>query len=250
MIRFAGATCVALLLTGHALAADFYVGARLGVSKFDGVADTDGPFVPVSEIPDELPIGGLPFDSTETAWSVHVGWQARDWLALEFGYTDLGDSGFDPGFAVPAVPVPVELTLPPTFVSNPTLTPVGDTFVGSTLGGFPRAVSLAVEQWHVGARFSAPLYRQLSAHWYLGIARTSFDVSGSAVFFGFDIGPPPTTTQTVRPNAEPGSETGLVWGFGFDWAISERFVADLAWRRHETDVLDIDALTLGVGFRL
>ena len=257
MKRIVSAASILWLLSSSTLAADFYIGARLGVADFDGVADTDTSFATDGGLPPELPIGGLPFDSRETAWSVHVGWQARSWLALELGHSDLGNSGFEPGLSVTTLREPAELPVPPSVFSNPNFVPIGEPllgegFVGTTIAGvgIPRPASLAARQWHLGARFSAPICRRLSGHWYLGLARTSFDVSGSAVLFSIDAGQSFMTTRTVVPNAEPGSETGVVWGFGFDWDISDRIAADLAWRRHETDVLDIDSMTLGINLRL
>lgn len=44
--------------------------------------------------------------------------------------------------------------------------------------------------------------------------------------------------------ASPGGETELRCGFGFDWRFSDRFAVELGYRRHDTRVLDIEAVTV------
>ncbi len=200
-----------------AQADDFYIGGSVGGSKFDGIADTDtNQFGNFNRVPTELTINGLDLESTETAWSAYAGWFVRKWLALEIGYADLGDSGRD----------------------NPEFFDLdGTTRIRS-------GASLNVEEWYLGARFSAPVSSKISANWLIGLTRASFETNG---FLPVLTGTGFFDAAIERiPFVSPKRETGLIWGFGFDLALSERLALDIAYRKHDTQVLYIDALTLGV----
>jgi hypothetical protein len=194
-----------------------YVGGSLGASRFDGTADADQPDF-VGQIPDELAINGLPFESTETAWSVYGGWQIKRWLALELGFSDLGNSGHESIISI--------------FGGNP----------GVALRS---SRSLGIEEWHLGTRFSAPLSRNISADWIVGLTRARFDVEGGVPIL---IGLSPFTQIESVPFASPGDETGLTWGFGFNWKLHERARIGIEYRQHNTQVLDVDTLSLGATF--
>ncbi|MEO1246347.1 MAG: outer membrane beta-barrel protein [Pseudomonadota bacterium] len=213
-------TAVCLSFT-EANATDFYLGARAGISLFDGTADSDGlQPPPQGGLPEEIPIDGLSFDSNETAWGLFAGWQLRDWFALEAGHTDLGESRRN---------VPTSI--------------VGEDLI------FLNSTSIAIEEWYVSARFSKDLSKRFSANWTLGASRASFDVAGSIpVFVGPVIGP--GLIPQRLPFATPGDEIGLVWGFGFDWLLTQRLVLGIDYRQHNTNVLDVQSLTLGLRVRL
>jgi hypothetical protein len=193
-----------------------YVGGSLGASRFDGTADADQPDF-IGQIPDELSVNGLPFESTETAWSVYAGWQIKRWIALELGFSDLGNSGDESIISI--------------FPGDP-----GAALVSSR--------SLGIEEWHLGARFSAPLSRSISADWIVGLTRAQFDAKGEVPLFG----PDPFVQIETIPFSSPGDETGLTWGFGFKWKLHERALVGIEYRQHNTQVLDVDTLSLGATF--
>ena len=214
----------ALCLSHAAVAGDFYVEAAAGISSYDDVADTDFSGEPGVD----RPLSGVAFDSNETTWGLNVGWQAKSWLAIEFGYQDLGNSGsFDPsapayGVAEGTAEIPVSLP-DSVFVQN---------------------ASIATEQWRLGAKFTVPLGDDFSAHWYTGVARSNFEASGTSTSFIYDPGPPASFTNL--PYSTPGSETGFSLGAGLGWKVNDRFELDLSYRRHQTGVIDVDAITLGL----
>ena len=208
---------LAALAYHPAAATDFYVEIQAGVSEYDGVADSGGglPPGPVTE----LSIDGFPFESTESTWSVLGGWQLRDWFAVEAGYTDLGQSRWEPQFAIVA--------------------PGPGSFI-------PPSATLDVDQWFLGARFSTALSDAFLADWTLGLARSAFDVDGGLPGFVGQLGAEP---QDI-PFASPGDETGAVWGIGFRWRLNPRFDVGLNYRQHNTGVIDVQAVTLGLRLAL
>ena len=199
-----------------AQAEDFYIGGNIGVSQFDGTADADAnQFGNVIAVPAEISINGLPFDTTETSWGAYAGWRVKNWFALEVGCVDLGDSGRES---------PIFLTPGGAIVNNGT--------------------SLNVEELYLATRFTAPLSPKISANWIVGISKATFDTQGSLPILtgpGF-----PVFGLEHIPFASPGDKTGLIWGFGFNWQLNKRFALDVDYRQHNTQVLDIDTLTLGV----
>jgi hypothetical protein len=219
-------TTILVLTLGFAAAgarADtLYVGGSLGASRFDGTADADQPDF-VGQIPDRLSINGLPFESTETAWSIYGGWQIKRWIALELGFTDLGNSGEEMITAI---------------------------FGGDPFGGGPGVAllssrSLSIEEWYLGTRFSAPLSRNVSADWVVGLTRAQFDVQGGIPIL---IALSPVPQIESIPFTSPDDETGLTWGFGFNWKFHERARIGIEYRQHNTRVLDVDTLSLGATF--
>ena len=238
------ALCIAHFCFG-VQASDFYAGVSAGAAVYDDVAEA-GP------AQDGLSLDGLNFDSTESAFGVHVGWQARAWLAIEVGYSDLGNSGVGSqaglaAFGTPVLMPPTQL-VPPNIdtsvinvlLTNPLLFP-GNAFVGrSALTAPARPAAIGASQWHVEAEFRVPLRERLYAHWTVGLARTSFDAEGAINVFTLNAVPPLSATAMRLPNAAPGDETGIGWGFGFDFELNERFDLGADWRRRDTGVLDID----------
>jgi len=237
------------LLSLCAHASDYYVGVHLGAAVYDDVAKA-GP------AQDALTLDGLNFDSTETAFGLHLGWRARSWIALEVGYSDLGNSGIALPTGLFSAPVPASFNFNPTpaLLVPPltNLTPVfsgavfpGPAFIGNPLlTTFARPASIEASQWHVGVKLRRQLRERLHAHWYLGLAHTRFDAGGTVSVFA--AAPTPSVFPSIVqvPNADPGDETGINWGFGFDWAANDRFDVGAHWRRHNTGVLDIDTFSL------
>jgi OmpA-like transmembrane domain len=219
---------IGLLAFGASASAEprFYAGASLGASRFDGTASTGvhfpyfGPGVPIDR---------QTFHSTETTWGASFGWQAKRWLAVELGYSDLGNSGN----ALPPVGIP---TLPPPGSERP---PPGVSY--GTAASIRNDVALEIKDWHVGARFSVALSSRFQANWLAAVSRASFEAGGAAPFLG---GGPPTY---VRFNS-PDDETGLVWGFGFGWRVNQWLNLELGFRRHDTRVLNVDTASIGVLF--
>lgn len=207
---------LALFAGCPALASDFYIELQGGVSEFDGIADTGGTGPgPIQE----LPINGLPFESSESTWSALGGWQLRDWIAVEAGYTDLGESSREQLRAFGLSPGPISF--------------------------FSDAIALNVDQWFLGTRLSTALSDSILADWSLGVARSEFDVDGSVPIFGSPEPVPPRI-----PYASPGAETGLVWGFGFRWQMNPRFSVGLNYRQHNTGVIDVETFTAGLRLSL
>jgi len=193
----------------------FYAGATLGASMFDGEATSGRDFPSIEE---GIPIDHQNFDSTETAWGALLGWKVNSWLALEGGYSDLGNAGET---------IFVAVLLPPDGEPPDIVTSAG--------------VALGIEEWHVGTRFSVPLSSRFRANWFAGFSRASFDVQGVTPIYGFG---PPVFASFVSPD----DQNGFVWGFGFGWKANEWLSLDLGFRRHDTQVLEVDAVSLGALF--
>lgn len=167
-MRLIGLLIAFLVLPGSVWAQpSFYVGANLGASQFDGRADADQN----SSQPFEISINGLTFDSTETAWGAFFGWNAKSWLALEVGYSDLGNAGETLFSAVPLTP----LIVPSLGVPSPNVPLPPSVVEGGFVGVTTRGVALEIEEWYVGTRFSVPLSSRFKANWFAGISRASFE---------------------------------------------------------------------------
>ena len=227
------------------------------------MASTDPiPPLPAAVVP--IPLAGLRLHCDESPCGLPLSLHPRPSLALERGYTDLGNIGnalpffpvvtpdlnLGPGSGFPDYVITGPITtLPPDVLSGLPLTPVG-------LSAPPlRPAALDSQQLHVGAKLSAPLRDNLSGHWYLGLGRTDYDAQGALAFVTLSTpvmdGPIfsfPTTNVTF-PNAAPDSETALIWGFGFDYTLRDDLALDLSWRRHDNDVLAADTITLGINWR-
>lgn len=208
-------------LYSTAQAADrFYVGARLGMSQYDGTADANPSTATSSAPPSEISISGLPFESDETAWGVHGGWRIRDWFALELGFNDLGNTGRE------------------TFVA------FNGVSAFTTSG-----VAVDVEEIYLASRFTLSLPGKWNANWTLGITQTTFDTAGAipSFLFTFPFLGTPLSRQLI-PYAPPDDETGFIWGFGFGWDISERWGLDIGYRQHDTQVFVVDTFVVGTLF--
>ena len=240
-------TALLFLMSSLVSAAEsgFYVGGNLGVSMIDDTASTAliaacEPFC----FPDELSINGRAFDSNETAWGAVIGWHAIDWLALEIGYTDLGNTGQEQPFSFIGL-VPGGITgLPPG---------IGPGIIVTTPAIFPTSsnnAALDIEEWSFSAKFTISLFSDLSANWLIGITRVDFESQGSLTI-PVIVSLSPTITELITfPFASPESETGFIWGFGFAWDLNERFSVELGYRKHETQVIEVETVSLGITFAL
>jgi len=139
--------CAALTIFACAQASardwPIYVGASYGITDVDSTADTSVD-VPFGQLPDSIPLNGLPFDDDAGAWSAFLGYEVFDFMAVELGYSDLGR--IDAGASTFA------------FVSPP---------------------AVDMESMHLSARFRWPLTGRFAATWHAGVTRTDFDVSGT-----------------------------------------------------------------------
>ncbi len=231
-----------LLVTPPAIADTFYFGGTIGVSMFDDTADaaltsSSGP----GELPDEISIDGQLFDSNETTSGVFIGWNANDWLAIEFGYTDLGktNQSLSVGFLT-AVPLTIPLDLPISIIPGP---------VAFISRAFPtnfnaNAAALGVEEWSISAKFSKSLISDLSANWSVGVTHARFDADGQITVSEIGSLIPLVFNPVDLAYASPESETGFNLGFGFTWDFHDRLSADIGYRRHDTRVIDVDTVTL------
>jgi len=224
---------------------EFYVGGNIGVSMIDDTASTA--LIAACEplcFPDELSINGRAFDSNETAWGAFIGWQAIDWFALEIGYTDLGNTGQEQQFSFIGLVPGVITVLPPG---------IGSGIIVTTPPIFPSSnntAALNIEEWSISAKFNISLFSDLSANWLIGVTRTEFESQGSLTI-PVIVSLSPTITELVTfPFASPESETGFIWGFGFAWDLNERSSVDLGYRKHETQVIDVETVSFGITFTL
>ncbi len=79
---------LAVLACGTSFAGElFYIGANVGASVVDGIADADQVTGNPPPQPSNVSINGIPFHSDDTSWSGFVGWKLKRWLSLELGYT-------------------------------------------------------------------------------------------------------------------------------------------------------------------
>ena len=233
-----GLVAAALLIGPVAIADSFYVAGSVGVSMIDDTAAADSrvssqPGVP----PAEISLNGLAFESDETAYGVAIGWQARNWLAVELGYTNLGEAEWRSQF-------PVFSIFTPTFAPVPLPPGVIPGGAVSATPLMPDGPTLGIEELSLAARFSASLTQALSANWSVGITHVQFDADGEFVFFEL-VTPGLLAFNPVEiPYASPDNEIGYNFGFGFEWAFNDRFSADIGYRRHDTQVIDVDTVTL------
>ncbi len=190
-----------------------YLGASIGLAEVDGTASTDGLRLTTGPgLPDAVPLDGLPFDDDDGTWSAFLGYEINRFVAVEVGYADLGrhSTGINVG--------PAET---------------------------PR---LEAESAYLAGRLSFPLTEHIDATWRLGLSQTWFDAEGSTFAFlgsaGPIVGRPVLGIVTEIPFADPDDETGLVWGFGFDWRFAPRFSAEIGFTRHDVQVLDVDTYNL------
>lgn len=221
------------------LASEFYVGGQLGASNINDSASTaETLFSTTNTLPNELSINGRYFDSTETAWGVVAGWNAADWFAIEIGYTDLGSTGEKQRGFLFYGPTPI-----PTFDLPPS--GVGGGF-GFAVAANTNIAALNIEEWSVGAKFRKSLISRLAANWSIGITRAAFDSQGSITVHELVSVNPLILNPVIIPFASPADETGFTWGLGFAWEVNKRFSLDLGYRKHDTQVIEVESITLQV----
>lgn len=248
-------TCLILtlltILTSSAPAAaeSFYIGADIGLSLIDDAVETEQTISTAPGIlPGTISLDGLPFDSNETAWGVLIGWSANEWLAIEIGYTDLGNTGRDSliGFAGPVLIAPSPgmpanpFPIPPSVAAFSVISPY-------TLDD---AAALDIEEWSLSAKFRKRLSANLSANWTVGLTSSRFTAEGSLNFNQIISLVPLVTNPVSIPYASPGDDTGYILGFGFGWDFNERFSTEIEYKKHDTGVLDIETVTLRLLIRL
>ena len=230
------------------LAGDFYIGGNIGVSMIDDTVDTATPSLAAfGEFPSEVSLNGRRFDSNETASGFTVGWNAKDWLSVELSYTDFGNTGqnLPSGLFGPLPP-------PSFFGPGPIVTPDPLIPIPPNIGGIVTvpvspnsfAAALSIEEWSIAAKFRKSLIADLSANWSIGITRAQFDAEGQLTLNEIVTLNPLVLNTRNLPYASPDDETGYNFGFGFEWRFSERFAADIGYRRHDTRALDIETVIL------
>lgn len=232
-----GGLLVACLLarTSQAEGLPVYLAVGGSFAQADTTVDTDNRLQPFP--PSEISLNGLPFDDDSSGWSIDVGYQITDFLAVEIGYDDLGK--FDGKAPVTAgtplfAPVPgAGFYVPPAF------------FIGvAPVIPDPLQRTLDVRSFNLAARFGVDLTKRVRATWHLGLARAEFDARGSTVF----LLPPETIsepfTELSVPFADPGEETGYLFGFGIGFDLSRQFDAELTYSRQDLRVLEFDTIEL------
>lgn len=209
--------CLCFSPAGQA-AENFYVGARLGVSQYDGTADASRNATAGPMLPSEISIDGLPFESNETTWGVNVGWRIKDWFAVELGFNDLGNTGRE------------------TFAA-----------FGGVSAVITSGVAVDVEEVYLASKLTLSLPGKWNANWTIGITQTTFEAAGALPLITIPILAPPSPREPI-PYASPDDETGFIWGFGFGWDMSDRWGLDIGYRRHDTQVFSVDSFSAGVLF--
>jgi len=227
-----------LLLGPAAIAETFYIGGSIGVSMIDDTVKTDATsFFQPSTRPNEIPLNGRALDSNETAYGIFLGWRAKKWLAVEFGYTDLGKS--EQSLQLPAfvlvVPPPIPAPIPPG------VTPFPPVITAPLVADRP---TLSIEEWSLTAKFSKPLISGFSANWSVGVTNAKFDAGGQLTVSEVVTLDPLVINSVSIPYVSPDSEIGYKFGFGFAWKFSGRFSADIGYLRHDLQVIDVDTVTL------
>ena len=230
----------ALLLGPVASAETFYIGASIGVSMVDDIVSADVTSVSQpGELPSEISLNGSAFDTDEPAYGITLGWRAKEWLALELGYADLGESrqtfrAINLGTFVPPLnPIPFPPGLGPGGLTGIVAAPLN--FDGPSLG---------IEEWSLGARFSAPLVSDLSANWSIAITQVQFDASGELTINEIVTLDPLVLNSVSIPFASPDNEIGYKFGVGFAWKFNDRFSTDIGYQRHDTRVVDVETVAL------
>lgn len=233
-----GLIVAALLLSPVAKAETFYIGGSIGVSMVDDIvsADLTSSSQP-GELPEEISLNGSSFDTNEPAYGITLGWRAKNWLAIELGYTDLGES---------------KQTLRAPFLGTvtPSLNPAGfppgpiDFFGPIAAPVILDGPTLGIEELSLAARFSMPLISGLSANWLIGITQNQFDAGGQLTINEIVTLDPLVLNSTNIPYASPDNEIGYKFGFGFAWKFNDRFSADFGYQRHDTQVVDIESIAL------
>ncbi len=246
-------TLAATVFAQAAEAEGFYLAGRVGVSTVDDAVSASTTTFSGPGLPSEIGLNGRPFDSSDAAFGLVIGWEVKPWVALELSYADLGEAESSLGGNFGAVPLirpdyapTIPINLPPSAIFSPVVvTPVP---------ADANKATLSVTEWSLAARFRANVVSRLSANWSIGISHNEFDADGVLmVLQPIDPAPPapvPVFEFVDIPYASPSSETGFNWGLGFEWAFNDRFAADLGYRQHKTGVLDVETVTLQIKLSL
>lgn len=246
--QFALALAV-FLVTPLAVAGSFYISGGVGVSMIDDTVDTSAPsLVSFGELPNKVSLDGRSFDSNETASGFTLGWKARDWFSVELGYIDFGNTGqsLPSGLFGPVPPTGFFGPVPIVTPADPPI-PIPPGFGG--IVSFPVSpnlfgAALSIEEWSITAKFRKSLISDLSANWSIGITRAQFDAEGQLTVNEIVTLDPLVLNTIDLPYASPDAETGFNFGLGFEWRFSERFSADIGYRRHDTRVIDVETVIL------
>lgn len=237
------------LVAPLAVAGNFYIGGSVGVSIFDDTVDTATPSLAAfGQLPNEISLNGRSFDSNETASGFTIGWNEKDWFSVELGYTDFGNSGqsLPSGLFGPAPPTGFFGPLPTVTLADPPIPIPPNIGVAISFPVSPNlfAAALSVEEWSITAKFRKSLISDLAANWSIGVTRAQFDAEGQLTVNEI-VSLDPLVLNTIDlPYASPKDETGFNFGFGLEWRFSERFSADIGYRRHDTRVIDVETVTL------
>ncbi|MBI1191414.1 MAG: outer membrane beta-barrel protein, partial [Tepidisphaera sp.] len=103
--------------------------------------------------------------------------------------------------------------------------------------------SVGVEEYAATARVRWPITERLAAVARIGATRARFDVDGSLEFT--------TRIATItQPLRSPNDRAGYLIGAGTEWRFTKRFAAEVMYTRHDARVIEIDAVSAGVIFRI
>ena len=208
-------------------AQNLYVGANLSYSAVDSVAATElgrvfG--VPREVSPglffatlDQIGFNEAAFDDDDTAWGLVIGYELSRFLSIEFGYDKLG-------------------RFPPE--NRPGSSPVRY-----------RSASLAISDVSARGKFQYPFGDTFALNGWIGVTRSSFDADGvgEVAFLIPDVLAAFTNPVTV---SDPSNETGFLWGFGGEWAFTERASIGVNYTRRDSRVVEIEALGLQLIYAL
>ncbi|MEL6448913.1 MAG: outer membrane beta-barrel protein [Pseudomonadota bacterium] len=243
---------VALLLVVTALPAaadDFYVSVGAGLAVFDDTASAaTAPFPEPGQSLIFSSVNNQRFDANESAIELGLGWQIRDWVALELAYTDFGNA--EQRFDGLALPLPTVIGVP-AVTPDPLLFPPPPFSAGFSVATmFPSTSSLGVETWSVNARFRKPLGNRFSANWTVGVSRADFDAVGTFTVNQIVSFNPIVTQPQSFVYEDPGDETGFRYGFGVEWALNDRFAFDLGYQRHDARVIELETVLIRLNVSL
>ena len=236
MFRYFGLLAALVLYGTTAEAEDFYVAANIGVANIDDAVDTTSTIVTnPGQLPNAFSLNGLPFDSNETSAGLVFGWVTSEWLSLELAYNDFGEAG--PGL--------------PSLIGSPIPGPIIPTTIPPSTGLFPAAfqippptpISVSTSAFSFGAKFNKHLVADLSANWSLAVSYNDFDAEGAITVNEVVTVNPLTFNPVTIQFQSPDGEFGFSYGFGFEWKFNDRFSADIGYRKHDTQVLEIETIT-------